>query len=121
MPGFWAPDDQTEIPYAEEPPAPLETAPAMPPPDENSTYVPGYWLYRDATFVWRPGFYTPQRAGRIWIAPRYLWTAGAGGHFVGDYVGATFAGGRFVPVFALASKPSARGQLREYMLAASLP
>ena len=61
----------------------------------------------------------PQRLDAV--APRYVWTAGAGGHFVGDYVGATFAGGRFVPVFALASKPSARGQLREYMLAASLP
>ncbi|MFL6018504.1 MAG: sialidase family protein [Gaiellaceae bacterium] len=54
-------------------------------------------------------------------SPRYTWTALAGGHFVGDYVGAAFAGGRFVPVFALASKPSASGQLREYMLAASLP
>jgi len=61
----------------------------------------------------------PQRLDGV--APRYTWTAVAGGHFVGDYVGATFAGGRFVPAFALASKPSARGQLREYMLAASLP
>jgi hypothetical protein len=61
----------------------------------------------------------PQRLDAV--APRYTWTAIAGGHFVGDYVGATFAGGRFVPVFALASKPSARGQLREYMMAASLP
>jgi hypothetical protein len=61
----------------------------------------------------------PQRLDSV--SPRYTWTAVAGGHFVGDYVGATFAGGRFVAVFALASKPSARGQLREYMLAASLP
>ena len=52
-------------------------------------------------------------------AARYTWLAAAGGHFVGDYVGATFAGGRFVPVFALASKP-VNGRLREYMLAASL-
>ncbi len=61
----------------------------------------------------------PQRLDGV--APRYTWTAVAGGHFVGDYVGATFAGGRFVPIFALASRPSAGGQLREYMLAASLP
>ena len=53
-------------------------------------------------------------------AARYTWLASAGGRFVGDYVGATFAGGRFVPVFALASKPVG-GRLREYMLAASLP
>jgi hypothetical protein len=53
-------------------------------------------------------------------AARYTWLASAGGRFVGDYVGATFAGGRFVPVFALASKPVG-GRLREYVLAASLP
>ena len=41
--------------------------------------------------------------------------------FVGDYVGATYAGGRFVPVFALASRPLASGTLREYMMAASMP
>src|SRR5262249_43809735 len=52
-------------------------------------------------------------------APRYTWLAAAGGRFLGDYVGAAFAGGRFVPVFALASKP-AGGRLREYMMAASL-
>ena len=61
------------------------------------------------------------RSASTAVAPRYTWIAVAGGQFVGDYIGATFAGGRFVPVFALASKPSARGRLREYMLAASLP
>jgi hypothetical protein len=59
----------------------------------------------------------PQRLDAT--APRYTWLAAAGGRFVGDYVGATFAGGRFVPVFALASKPVG-GRLREYMMAASL-
>jgi hypothetical protein len=61
----------------------------------------------------------PQRLDAV--SPRYTWTAISGGHFVGDYAGATFAGGRFVPVFALASKPSADGRRREYMMAASLP
>jgi hypothetical protein len=59
----------------------------------------------------------PQRLDGV--APKYAWLAAAGGRFLGDYVGATFAGGRFVPVFALAEKPQA-GRLREFMLAASL-
>ena len=61
----------------------------------------------------------PQRLDTV--APRYTWIANAGGQFVGDYVGATFASGRFVPVFALASAPLSGGRLREYMMAASIP
>ena len=61
----------------------------------------------------------PQRLDAV--SPRYTWIANAGGQFVGDYVGATFAGGRFVPVFALASVPLKNGRLREYMMAASIP
>jgi hypothetical protein len=61
----------------------------------------------------------PQRLDAV--APRYTWIANAGGQFVGDYVGAAFAGGRFVPVFALASAPLKNRRLREYMVAASLP
>jgi len=63
---------------------------------------------------------SPQRLDAV--SPRYTWLAqAAGGAFVGDYVGATFAGVRFVPVFALAQRPLARGRLRQYMMAASLP
>jgi hypothetical protein len=53
-------------------------------------------------------------------AARYSWLANAGGHFLGDYIGATYAGGRFVPVLALASPPVNGGVLREYMLSASI-
>lgn len=70
---------------------------------------------RDAGATWSK----PQRLDAV--PPRYAWLANAGGQFVGDYVGATYAGRRFVPVFALASKPLANGTLREYMLAASIP
>ena len=55
------------------------------------------------------------------VSARYSWLANAGGQFVGDYVGATYSAGRFVPVFALASRPTAAGTLREYMMAASMP
>jgi hypothetical protein len=70
---------------------------------------------RDAGSTWTK----PQRLDAV--SPPYTWIANAGGQFVGDYVGATFAGGRFVPVFALASTPFKNGRLREYMMAASIP
>jgi len=54
------------------------------------------------------------------VSPRYSWLTFAGAQFVGDYVGATYSAGRFVPVFALASRPTATGTLREYMMAASM-
>ncbi len=61
----------------------------------------------------------PQRLDAV--APRYTWIANAGGQFVGDYLGAAFAAGRFVPVFALAQRPPSSGAFREAMFAASLP
>ena len=70
----------------------------------------------------RDGGATWTKAQRIdGVSPRYSWLANAGGQFLGDYIGATYVGGRFVPVFALASRPLASGRLREYMLAASIP
>jgi hypothetical protein len=70
----------------------------------------------------RDGGATWTKAQRLdGVSPRYSWLASAGGQFLGDYVGATYAAGRFVPVFALASKPVASGRLREHMMAASIP
>lgn len=74
VPGFWAAAGQEEIPYTPEPPAPLETEPSLPPPNDNSVYVPGYWAYRDSRFAWRPGYYAPYRENHVWVAPRYQWT-----------------------------------------------
>ncbi len=72
--GYWAPENQGDIQLAAQPPASLEVGPSMPPPDDNSSYVPGYWAYQNDTFIWRPGFYAPLRAGRTWVQPRYIWT-----------------------------------------------
>ena len=55
-------------------------------------------------------------------SPQFAWLALTdSGYFAGDYVGATFSAGRFVPVFALAEPPLGAGRLREFMMAASLP
>jgi hypothetical protein len=72
---------------------------------------------------------TSRDGGKTWtkvqrldaLSPLPTWLANTvTGRFLGDYVGATFAAGRFVPVFALA-QPPVQGSLREYMMAASLP
>jgi hypothetical protein len=72
---------------------------------------------------------TTRDSGTTWTKPQrlnarplsYPWLANTNsGRFVGDYVGATFAGGRFVPAFILAQPPTA-GRLHEYLMAASLP
>jgi hypothetical protein len=62
------------------------------------------------------GFVTSSDGGRRWSAPRrlnaqtmrYTWVAQAGGTMVGDYFSTSFVGGTAVPVFVLASPPSAR-------------
>ena len=70
---------------------------------------------RDGGATWAK----PQRLDAQLVSPAWLANTDSG-RFAGDYVGATFSAGRFVPVFALAEKPVA-GQLHEFMMSASLP
>jgi hypothetical protein len=72
-------------------------------------------------------FVSSRDGGATWSTPRRLnsrsvasgWLATAGGAMVGDYISTSFAGGRAVPVFALAFRP--RGaRLHESMFATSL-
>jgi hypothetical protein len=75
------------------------------------------------------GFITSANGGSTWSAPRQLqaqpystdWLPRAeGGRMVGDYFSVSYAAGRVVPVFALATSPL-KGRLREAIYAASLP
>jgi hypothetical protein len=75
------------------------------------------------------GFITSTNGGSTWSAPRQLqaqpystdWLPRAeGGRMVGDYFSVSYAAGRVVPVFALATSPL-KGRLREAIFAASLP
>jgi hypothetical protein len=74
-----------------------------------------YTTSRDGGATWKQ----PQRLDARALSDPWL-AMTTSGRFVGDYGGAAFAGGRFVPVFALAQPPS-RGVLHEYMMSASLP
>jgi hypothetical protein len=72
-------------------------------------------------------FVASRNRGASWTKPQRLnsrsvdiaWIASTSqGSMVGDYISTSFAGGRAVPVFALALKP--RGGLREAMFSSSL-
>jgi hypothetical protein len=125
------------------------TAPARIPGTGFDSFVPA--LAADATVPGRLGIVTYVRTGAsctaatcslgvsvtesrdggaTWSVPQrldpfpapYSWFASTTeGQFVGDYVGAAFAGGRFVPVYAFASAPLPGGRLREQMQSAAIP
>lgn len=84
--------------------------------DAANTIGAEYTTSRDGGATWTKA----QRLNTRATSP--LWLAQAeGGRFLGDYVGATFAGGRFVTVFVLAQPPATSFVQREYMMAASVP
>jgi hypothetical protein len=69
----------------------------------------------DGGATWR----TSQRLNTRLLQSTWLATTD-GGAFLGDYIGAAFAAGAFVPVFALAQPPT-RGTKHEAMYSARLP
>lgn len=84
-PGLWAPAQQQQPAYVPEPPPDsLDNGPSVPPPDENSFYVPGVWLYQSTGYAWRPGYWTGIRPGYCWIPAHYCWTP-AGYSYVSGY------------------------------------
>ena len=60
----------------------------------------------------------PQRLSTQSIPPSWI-ARTSGGFMVGDYISTSFAGGRAVPVFVLARRPTG-GRLHEAAFAASL-
>ena len=82
--GFWAADGQEEVEYLPPPPPTLDKGPSTPAPDEDSTYVPGCWVYRETRFFWRPGYWVAVKPDWCWIPDRYVWTP-SGCLFVNGY------------------------------------
>jgi hypothetical protein len=73
-PGFWAPSGQEEMPYLPQPPVSLDNGPNSPPPNEDSFYTPGCWIYRSSRYLWQPGYWQACRPDMIWMPPSYNWT-----------------------------------------------
>src|SRR5260370_11187037 len=82
--GYFAPEQQAEVPLMPQPPASLDNGPSIPAPDDNSFYTPGVWVYNGTEFMWRPGFWSAFRPGRVWMNSCYQWTPG-GYAFVNGY------------------------------------
>jgi WXXGXW repeat (2 copies) len=83
VPGYWAVLEETSVELVPAPPDPIEEAVPVA-PDDNSSYVPGVWVYRQSRFWWRPGFWVGYRPGWAWITAGYHWTP-AGYVFVDGY------------------------------------
>ena len=74
-----------------------------------------YYVFRSAALL-DVGFISSSNGGRSWSPPRRLnaqtmrldWIAQAGGAMVGDYISASFAGGRAVAAFPVATARSTR-------------
>jgi hypothetical protein len=71
VPGLWSAADQEEVTYLPPPPPSIDEGPSTEAPDENSTYVPGCWVYRENRYWWRPGFWTPFQPDWVWIPSHY--------------------------------------------------
>jgi hypothetical protein len=74
VPGFWAGQDVQEVQFLAPPPEPVEAGPSVPAPAADSVYVAGTWVYRDARYLWRPGYWVSYRPGWVWIPAHYVWT-----------------------------------------------
>jgi hypothetical protein len=72
--GFWATENVDQVQYLPPPPPTVDQGPTAPAPDDNSTYIPGSWVYQTNRYLWRPGFWTPYRLNWVWIPAHYIWT-----------------------------------------------
>jgi len=76
VPGFWTSAAQAAVEYLPAPPPLIDAAPSAPAPNDTSIYVPGIWVYRDARYLWRPGFWIAYQPAWVWIPAHYVWTPG---------------------------------------------
>src|SRR5262249_29809754 len=84
IPGYWAAADQEQPNYVPQPPPSLDIGPSCPAPDDNSSYIPGSWIYGDAGYLWRPGYWYPCNANLVWTPAYYQYTP-AGCIFVNGF------------------------------------
>ena len=82
--GYWQPVQSTQTQYLPEPPATLDLGPTSSQPVPDAYWVPGYWYWHSAQYVWRPGYWARCQPNWIWCPSYYLWTP-AGYLFVDGY------------------------------------
>jgi len=83
-PGFWASDETQQVDYVPYPPLSADTGPSTPQLQPTDVYAPGCWVWREAQWSWRPGFWVTPLPDLVWTPARYVWTPG-GCVFVDGY------------------------------------
>jgi len=73
--GFWGDQANEHIELLPPPPDPIDEA-ITAATAEDSIFQPGCWVYRENRYLWRNGFWTPNRADWIWTSDSYVWTPG---------------------------------------------
>jgi hypothetical protein len=51
-------------------------APPGEPPNAESFYVPGAYVWTDGRYMWRAGYWARVQPGYVWVAAHYRWTPG---------------------------------------------
>lgn len=82
--GYWADAAASEIEYLPEPPDTVEVGPNIASPSADQTWIPGCWVWHDAHYAWRPGYWAPMQRDWDWIPAHYVW-APRGYVFVDGY------------------------------------
>jgi hypothetical protein len=71
--GFWGPTDPGGVkPLDSMPPGSLEVGPSSPPPNDDSFYTPGQWVFQDGEWVWQPGTWVQNQGDMVYNPPAYL-------------------------------------------------
>ncbi|HUG11504.1 MAG TPA: hypothetical protein VMM36_10845 [Opitutaceae bacterium] len=72
--GYWAEIETRETTYLPPPPQSLESGPNVDAPSNDYGWTPGTWIWHDARYAWRPGYWERGRGDWIWIPSYYVWT-----------------------------------------------
>src|SRR5262249_26829045 len=100
VPGVWVDTQDNQVQYLPVPPASLEAGPSSPAPAAGAVWSPGYWLWQDNRYAWRPGFWVDFQPDWVWVPAHYTWSP-SGYLFVDGYWDRpiTQRGTPFAPVY----------------------
>jgi hypothetical protein len=74
VPGFWIDENTTQLTYLPAPPDSLEQGPSSPQPGDDYFWIPGNFVYINASYQWSPGYWAPYQQNWIWTPACYYYT-----------------------------------------------
>jgi hypothetical protein len=108
--GYWADAGASEVEYLPEPPATVEAGPNVAAPSPDAIWLPGCWIWQQARYAWRPGFWAAAQPDWIWVPAHYVW-APRGYVYIDGYWDYSLSrrGVLFAPVYFTAGVYARRG------------